>query len=257
MLSKKTSESINKWKVLLLIPILSIFIYSFNTEKIYKIKIDNQTIEPNTFIHPLEGNPIISSQFGERIHPVLKVMKFHTGVDYRVENNTKIIASADGIVISTGNNPNDGNYIYIKNNDQYETRYLHLSKYLVKTHQNIKQGQIIGYTGNSGKSSGPHLHFEILKNKKYIDPKSILNPADDSSLNIFKYFKVKKFSSTGDEEIKIVKIDMTDTSELSTLNNLICIENNNIDIINLSDSNNTMVVFRTDSDEPGVIVKIN
>jgi len=114
-------------------------------------------------IWPLAASGRISSEFGWRYHPVLKRQEYHDGLDIAVNYNTPVISAAAGKVIFAGWSGGYGRLIKIKHNDQYTTYYAHLNKISVSIGQKIKKGQLIAYSGNSGRSTGPHLHYEVRK----------------------------------------------------------------------------------------------
>ncbi len=119
------------------------------------------------------GRPVpgaISSKFGHRTDPVNGKKAFHTGVDMQGRNGQKIVATADGVVTKSFLNGSYGRYIEIYHGNGYSTRFAHLKKLLVKRGDKIKRGQTIGTVGSSGRSTGPHLHYEVCLNKKQIDP---------------------------------------------------------------------------------------
>lgn len=124
------------------------------------------------FVPPLETN-IVVSPFGTRVHPVLKTVKFHAGVDLRGATGTPVMASSDGVVSFAGEAGSYGNVIFIDHAGNIQTRYAHLSKIAVSKGQNVKTGQIIGYVGATGRVTGPHLHFEYRVGGKPIDPTPI------------------------------------------------------------------------------------
>ncbi|WP_185152853.1 M23/M56 family metallopeptidase [Fulvivirga aurantia] len=121
---------------------------------------------------PLNESDIIkiSSGFGNQMHPTLKVKKFHTGIDLVAKPGTPIFATADGEVVIATSDEDRGNYVQLKHSEIYQTQYAHMSRFVVVAGESIKKGQIIGYVGNSGKSTGPHLHYEIHKNGIAINP---------------------------------------------------------------------------------------
>jgi len=111
------------------------------------------------------------SGFGYRLHPILHVKKMHTGLDFRAPVGTPIYATADGTVKHSGRKGNGyGIFINMDHGYGYETKYAHLSKSLVTEGQKVKRGDLIAYSGNTGLSKGPHLHYEIAKDGKKIDP---------------------------------------------------------------------------------------
>lgn len=130
-------------------------------------------------ISPLKGNAPITSGYGMRKHPILHVKKLHKGVDFKAPIGTPIIATADGVVKSViYDKKGYGKYVIIAHGNMYETLYAQLSAFKVEQGQEVKQGDIIGLSGSSGSSTGPHLHYEIRKSGVSV------NPAE--------YFKVTK-----------------------------------------------------------------
>ena len=118
----------------------------------------------------------VSSKFGYRISPFTDEREFHKGVDISARMKTKIIAPADGVVISEGRTYGYGNVITISHGYGLKTRYGHLNSFLVKKGDTIKRGQVIALLGNSGRSTGPHLHYEVHLNDVPVDPfRYILN----------------------------------------------------------------------------------
>lgn len=114
----------------------------------------------------------LASGYGMRMHPVLKVPKLHKGADFSANVGTPIYATGDGRVKLSGRHGGYGNTVIINHGYGYETLYAHMSRIKVKRGQRVKRGDVIGYVGNSGLSTGPHLHYEIHKDGKPIDPVS-------------------------------------------------------------------------------------
>tara|TARA_R110001583_G_scaffold42735_1_gene135845 strand:+ start:18792 stop:20129 length:1338 start_codon:yes stop_codon:yes gene_type:complete len=111
---------------------------------------------------PLDGRNRISSSFNpKRLHPITKRISPHNGTDFAVGTGTKVYSIGDGIVQRAGYHPAAGNYIVIKHGRKYTTRYLHLSKIYVRAGQRLKMGHLIGHSGNTGRSTGAHLHYEF------------------------------------------------------------------------------------------------
>ncbi len=110
------------------------------------------------------------SGFGSRIHPVYKIKKSHKGIDFAAPTGTPIYATGNGIIRDTGKERGYGNMVKIDHDYGYETLYGHMSKIKVKKGQKIKRGEIIGYVGNTGISTGPHLHYEVIKNDRPVNP---------------------------------------------------------------------------------------
>ncbi|QQY34686.1 M23 family metallopeptidase [Chryseobacterium sp. ZHDP1] len=121
---------------------------------------------------PLEKMKI-TSNFGHRFHPIDKIEKFHAGVDLRA-NSDYVFAVLDGIISDTGYSNGAGNYIKVQHGD-FETIYLHLQKTFFSLGDFVYAGDIIAISGNSGKSTAPHLHFSVKERGKYIDPVHFLN----------------------------------------------------------------------------------
>ena len=113
----------------------------------------------------------IASGFGFRIHPIYKTSMMHEGLDFTAPVGTEIYASGNGVIERVeGMGRGYGNNIVINHGFGYKTLYAHLSKFKVRTGQRIKRGDVIGYVGNTGSSTGPHLHYEVWKNGAKIDP---------------------------------------------------------------------------------------
>lgn len=133
-----------------------------------------------TFMWPLPaGNNVVTCKYGMRTHPITGKRKLHTGVDLRASTGTKVYAANKGTVTTSGYSSAWGNYIIISHGGGITTLYAHMSKRSVSKDDKVKQGDIIGYSGNTGYSTAPHLHFEISKNGATYNP-----------LNEFKDFKV-------------------------------------------------------------------
>ncbi|MEZ5425372.1 MAG: peptidoglycan DD-metalloendopeptidase family protein [Pyrinomonadaceae bacterium] len=128
---------------------------------------------PVEYEMPLTGR--ISSSFGNRFHPIDKKVKFHTGVDIAVPRGTPISSAAEGVVKFAGRKGGYGNVVIIEHPDGRETFYAHADKLLVKKGQVVSGGQEIAKAGSTGKSTGPHLHFEVRENGKAIDPIKFLS----------------------------------------------------------------------------------
>ena len=127
---------------------------------------------------PINGARL-SSPFGMRKHPIDGFNKMHKGTDFAAPMGTPIMASGDGIIVKAGWCGGGGNCIKIKHNSVYQTIYAHMSKFAnrVKNGVRVKQGQIIGYVGSTGKSTGPHLHYEVIENGKKINSQTLKLPS--------------------------------------------------------------------------------
>lgn len=117
-----------------------------------------------------KDNPVLTSYFGNRYHPKDKEYKLHSGIDLQSEYATVIYAAADGRVIFAGRNGGYGKCVIIEHKYGYSTLYGHLTIYYTKKGNKIKKGDAIGFLGSTGKSTGNHLHYEIIKNKVKINP---------------------------------------------------------------------------------------
>lgn len=129
---------------------------------------NTQSRSQTRFIVPMKGK--VTSGFGYRTHPMGGGRKFHNGIDIAAPHGTSIKAAAAGKVIFAGTKWSLGNVVTIQHTSGYQTLYGHLSKILVKKGERVKQGQVIGREGSTGISTGPHLHFSILRYGKYLDP---------------------------------------------------------------------------------------
>lgn len=123
-------------------------------------------------IAPIPTNDsYLSSGFGMRYHPIYKIRKLHTGLDFAARIGTPIHAAGGGTVSRVSNSYYGyGKQVEIDHGFGFKTKYAHMSEFNVKLGQKIKRGELIGYSGNSGTSSGPHLHYEVIKNRKKVNP---------------------------------------------------------------------------------------
>ena len=130
---------------------------------------------------PLEGGGTLRSRFGYRIHPIFHTRKLHTGIDLAARSGTPIYAAGDGVIKYYKWQSGYGNKVEIQHVNGYETAYGHMSRYVdgLSVGSRVRQGQIIGYVGSTGQSTGPHLHFEILINGNLVDPLSVKLPKDN------------------------------------------------------------------------------
>lgn len=126
---------------------------------------------------PVDGARL-SSGFGMRRHPILGFNKLHKGTDFAAPTGTPVMASGNGVVEVAGVAGGYGNYIRIRHNDTYKTAYAHLHRFArgMKAGAKVRQGQIIGYVGTTGRSTGPHLHYEVMANNRHVDSQSVKLP---------------------------------------------------------------------------------
>ena len=127
--------------------------------------------------YPTNGSHRISSPFNpRRLHPITKRVRPHNGTDFAVGVGTRIYSVGDGVVVRAGFHPAAGNYIVIKHGRKYTSRFLHLSKILVRKGQRVEMGQLIAKSGNTGRSTGPHLHYEFHVYGKPVDAMKVKLP---------------------------------------------------------------------------------
>ena len=182
MITRINSSKAAKLKLLLIVPftvfLLSAFTIETAKEKVFNtIQLQNpdkSTKIPSLFpVKQVEGVEI-SSGFGMRMHPIKKEQMMHNAVDIKAPEGTPVFATADGLVREVKQNHIEGKgygrYIIIDHSDAYSTLYSQLLKYNIKEGQEVKQGDIIGYVGSSGISTGPHLHYEVMKDGENVDP---------------------------------------------------------------------------------------
>ena len=135
---------------------------------------------------PTGGQGRISDHYGYRTHPVLHHRQMHSGLDFAMPIGTPIYATANGVVLSAGMQPGYGHMVEIRHNFGFGTRYGHLNgKYLVKQGDFVRKGDIIAYSGNSGLSTGPHLHYEIRFISKALNPINFVNWKQENYKDIF------------------------------------------------------------------------
>lgn len=159
---------------------------NIRTDKIYTlitVLSKNDSIMDNQLRHYPAAQPIpsleiqnVSSVFSERTDPITGEKKMHWGIDYRAPKGTPVSSTADGIVILAQKNDGYGNVIRIDHKNGYESIYAHLNEIDVIPNQEVKRGELIGTVGNSGRTTGNHLHYEILYQSKPINPKIFYSP---------------------------------------------------------------------------------
>jgi murein DD-endopeptidase MepM/ murein hydrolase activator NlpD len=142
---------------------------------------NGESIEKSFLKTPVDGVKITSG-FGKRKHPILGYNKMHKGIDFGAPTGTPIYAAGNGVVTKVGPNSSYGNYIKIDHDGGYSTAYAHLSKFEkgIKRYKKVTQGQVIGYVGSTGRSTGAHLHYEVMLKDEHINPLSIKTVANNS-----------------------------------------------------------------------------
>jgi len=153
------------------------FDYDTHRDLLDQVKLKESLFRNTPSIYPTYGR--ISDGYGWRIHPVSNNRSFHHGLDFGNKTGTPIYATADGVVKSVKKKKLIGNYIVLNHKFGYQTGYGHLHKVMVKIGDQVKRGQIIATMGNSGRSTGSHLHYEVLRYKKYRNPYDYLNKLED------------------------------------------------------------------------------
>ena len=175
-------------------------LYYFNdgkTEEHYDL--NGTSVKKALMKTPINGARL-SSPFGMRKHPILGFNKMHRGTDFAAPMGTPVMASGDGIIVKASWCGGGGNCIKIKHNSTYQTVYAHLSKFAsnIKRGLRVKQAQIIGYVGSTGMSTGPHLHYEVIKNGKKINSQKLKLPSG----------KILKGKDRKNFELARIKIDV-------------------------------------------------
>ena len=158
--------------------------------------VDGKSVIKTLMKTPINGARL-SSSFGMRKHPILGFNKLHQGTDFAAARGTPIMASGNGVVEMAQKYKGYGNYILLKHNSTFKTAYAHLSKYgrSVRRGVRVTQGQIIGYVGSTGMSTGPHLHYEVIKNGKKINSQRLKLPTgkilNNEARNKFEVERIK------------------------------------------------------------------
>ena len=183
--------------------------YEFENNKTDYFDENGKSVKKTLMKTPINGARL-SSSFGNRKHPILGYTKMHTGTDFAAPTGTPIMASGDGKVTKAGWCGGGGNCVKIKHNNTYQTVYAHMSKFGrgIKKGSRVKQGQIIGYVGSTGLSTGPHLHYEVIENGRKINSQKLKLPSG----KILKGKERKKF------EVEKIKIDVLKSNLITKLN---------------------------------------
>ena len=156
-----------------------ISLYKFGNDKDYGyFDINGKSVEKALMKTPINGARL-SSSFGMRKHPILGFTKLHTGTDFAAKEGTPVLASGSGTITRAKWCGGGGNCIKIKHNSTYQTIYAHMKSFAkgIKVGKKVKQGQIIGYVGSTGMSTGPHLHYEVIVNNKKVNSQKLKLPS--------------------------------------------------------------------------------
>jgi len=164
-------------------------------------------------------NARISSGYGKRVHPITGKVKFHRGQDFAVNRGTPIYAPADGAVeVTRASNKGSGNFLRILHTYGFSSSYSHMSKFAVKRGDFVKKGDLIGYSGNTGLSSGPHLHYEVRFVGRSLDPKYFINWNVDNFDTIFKNIRGIAWESlVGQIELRVSRQLQLSSQKAATL----------------------------------------
>ncbi len=188
---------------------LSLYKFEYKKDKIDYFDENGKSVRKTLMKTPINGARL-SSSFGKRKHPILGYNKMHTGTDFAAPKGTPIMASGDGIILRAKWCGGGGNCVKIKHNSTYQTVYAHLSKFGkgIKKGVRVKQGQIIGYVGSTGMSTGPHLHYEVIENGRKINSQTMKLPSG----KILKGQERKLF------EVNKIKIDVLKSELIAKIN---------------------------------------
>ena len=174
---------------------ISLYNFKYNNE-IGFYDVDGKSVIKTLMKTPINGARL-SSSFGMRKHPILGFNKLHQGTDFAARTGTPIMASGNGVIIRAQKYKAYGNYISIRHNSTYKTAYGHLSKFgkNIRSGVRVNQGQIIGYVGSTGRSTGPHLHYEVIKNGKRVNSQRLKLPTgkilNNEARNKFEVDRIK------------------------------------------------------------------
>ena len=174
---------------------ISLYNFKFENKEGY-YDVDGKSVIKTLMKTPINGARL-SSSFGMRKHPILGYNKLHQGTDFAAATGTPIMASGSGVVLKAQKYKGYGNYVSIRHNSTYVTAYGHMSKYGrgIKKGVRVNQGRIIGYVGSTGMSTGPHLHYEVIKNGKRINSQRLKLPSgkilNNEARNKFEVDRIK------------------------------------------------------------------
>ena len=188
---------------------LNLYKFELNKKEIDYFDENGKSMRKTLMKTPINGARL-SSPFGKRKHPILGFTKMHTGTDFAAPTGTPIMASGDGVVTRAQWCGGGGNCVKIKHNSVYQTVYAHMSKFGrgIKKGVRVKQGQIIGYVGSTGLSTGPHLHYEVIENGRKINSQKLKLPSG----------KTLKGNQRKNFEVSKIKIDVLKSELIVGLN---------------------------------------
>jgi beta-lactamase regulating signal transducer with metallopeptidase domain len=180
MMTKNKTSVKHLWVYLLVIPLVGLLLAAFTLKSNPGLISDNKpdkTVVHKPSIYPVKTIYITRKNgYGEWINPISHVREFHKGIDLAAKEGIEVMATADGEIVEAkfDENSKKGNYVLIKHDETYSTIYAHLKSFTVKPGDQVKQGQVIGNVGNTGVSTGPHLHYEVICNNERVNPKDYL-----------------------------------------------------------------------------------
>ena len=188
---------------------LQLYKFEYEKGKIDYFDENGKSIRKTLMKTPINGARL-SSSYGKRKHPILGYTKMHTGTDFAAPMGTPIMASGDGVIKKAGWCGGGGNCVVIRHNSTYQTVYAHMSKFAqgIRSGIRVKQAQVIGYVGSTGKSTGPHLHYEVIVNGKKVNSQKLKLPSG----KILKGKERKLF------ETKKIKLDVLKSEKIIGLN---------------------------------------
>jgi murein DD-endopeptidase MepM/ murein hydrolase activator NlpD len=171
--------------------------YQFKSYNAIEKLINNQETKLASIpaIQPVSNKQLnrIASGYGMRIHPIYGIAKMHPGLDFTAPQGTPIYATGDGFVTEAGSGTGTGNYVLINHGYGYETKYLHMVRIKATAGKRVKRGEVIGWVGSTGASTGPHCHYEVHINGNPVDPVYFFF----NDLNAEQYDRVLKIAATG------------------------------------------------------------